>query len=201
MEGVQRTSATILKAEKLRVSSSIYLDRTTSPHTDIRSSSWRVKVGQYFSFAIYSGRYSSRKLVRVVSKSPRNPKPWNKPTRLCSLSAVFLVHDFYLPNTLALTPHPLVDWFKLWYRPIFEARRFSLDRILTVVSYLESGCCGPYLLVYMSQFRTPRLTSVTNTGALHVYGFSACRTKIFPKYFTGLGQCLSLLMNARDHLR
>jgi len=42
-----------------------------------------------------------------------------------------------VPTCLHSGPYPLsfMDWFNLWYRPIYEARRLTLVRLLTGASY------------------------------------------------------------------
>lgn len=40
-----------------------------------------------------------------------------------------------LAYTLVLTPCPSWIWFNLWYRPIYEARRLTLVRLLTGAFY------------------------------------------------------------------
>lgn len=54
------------------------------------------------------------------------------PWRIRAPLSLHIIQHF--PNTLALTPFPIVDRFNLWYRPIFGGRRLIFVRLLTEVS-------------------------------------------------------------------
>ena len=141
MEEARRMSVMITRAERLRVLLPLYIPETVcwlcGSSWRVNGCLWRLSLQWILGFL----------LSRIGLCKQRNWEPNQNQSFQRNVFALRFSY-FLIPTCLHSGRYPLSseDRFNLWYRPIYEARRLILVRLLIAASYsLGRRCCGPQL--------------------------------------------------------